>query len=488
MERTKPTRRWEVVRSAADLAHGRERRIIKLHGTVGVSERFVFAEEDYRSYPLHFAAFVNTARQIFIENELCLLGFSGDDQNFLQWSGWVRDHLGESARRIYLVGVLDLRPTRRKFLEFRNIAPIDLGPLVADGTRDEREAAATAQFLHYLANAKSKAAYEWKPADQSAYTFMSKTMEDFQRAAKDADYAASLLDQAARIWRRDREGYPSWLVCPGELRRALYYNSNVVLWQQPTALNKLEPQRRAEILYEIVWRRTTAFELFDPRLDDLLASCANPAQPCGLEKSQQLEIAVTLLRLARQRNNDDAFARWSALLETHVEPGSDLQAQAVYQRCLRARDRLDLGELTLELKRLTGPDPVWKLRRAALHCELGELSEASSLITKVREELLDRQRQDNSSLWVRSRLAWAEWLFGATRPDLSLPPPSPWASEFKQSLCDPETQFKEITEEAAHTLPTGKRKKLRLSLCSKLDTTRILPSLSAFKMEQRLRL
>jgi hypothetical protein len=34
----------------ADLAHGRERRIIKLHGTVGISEHFIFAEEDFRTY------------------------------------------------------------------------------------------------------------------------------------------------------------------------------------------------------------------------------------------------------------------------------------------------------------------------------------------------------------------------------------------------------------------------------------------------------
>ncbi len=91
LERTPSVRHRELVRSTTDLAHGGQGRIIKLHGTVGASEHFIFAEEDYRTYPTRYAAFVNTARQIFIENELCLLGFSGDDPNFLQWSGWVRD-------------------------------------------------------------------------------------------------------------------------------------------------------------------------------------------------------------------------------------------------------------------------------------------------------------------------------------------------------------------------------------------------------------
>jgi len=228
LERTPTNRRRAFVRTTADLAHGSEARIIKLHGTVGVSERFIFAEEDYRTYPTRYAAFVNTARQIFIENELCLLRFSGDDPNFLKWSGWVRDHLGESARRIYLIGVLDLLPPKRKFLESRNIAPIDLGALATVGTRDEREASATAQVLCFLANARPKAAYEWRPADHAAYSFMPKTDQEIQRQFKDIAYASSLLDQAARIWREDRRNYPAWLVCPADVRRKLSSHSNVV--------------------------------------------------------------------------------------------------------------------------------------------------------------------------------------------------------------------------------------------------------------------
>ncbi len=92
---------YETVRTEADLTYARSPRIVKLHGTIGDADPLIFAEEDYRTYPTKYAAFVNFARQVFIENELCLVGFSGDDPNFLQWAGWVRDHLGGSARRIY---------------------------------------------------------------------------------------------------------------------------------------------------------------------------------------------------------------------------------------------------------------------------------------------------------------------------------------------------------------------------------------------------
>jgi hypothetical protein len=121
---------YEVVRTEADLTYAKSPRIVKLHGTIGDPGPLIFAEEDYRTYPAKYAAFVNFARQVFIENELCLVGFSGDDPNFLQWAGWVRDHLGGSARRIYLVGNLRLERATRRYLEAHNIAPIDLAPLV----------------------------------------------------------------------------------------------------------------------------------------------------------------------------------------------------------------------------------------------------------------------------------------------------------------------------------------------------------------------
>jgi hypothetical protein len=73
---------YAVVTKPSDLASAASPRIVHLHGTIGITETFIVAQEDYRTYPERYAAFVNFARQVFIENELCLLGFSGDDPNF----------------------------------------------------------------------------------------------------------------------------------------------------------------------------------------------------------------------------------------------------------------------------------------------------------------------------------------------------------------------------------------------------------------------
>ena len=72
-------------------------RIFKLHGSFPSQFPLIVTEEDYRTYPSEFAPFVNTVQQAMMETVFILIGFSGDDPNFRNWSGWVRDNLGEAA-------------------------------------------------------------------------------------------------------------------------------------------------------------------------------------------------------------------------------------------------------------------------------------------------------------------------------------------------------------------------------------------------------
>jgi hypothetical protein len=126
---TAEERVYDVLRTVEEIPEARAPRIVKLHGSFPAHRPFVFTEEDFRTYPARASAFVNLAQQLAMENTLVLLGFSGDDPNFLFWTGWVRDRLGPKAPLIYLVGVLNLTPAKRKMLEGRNIQPIDLAAL-----------------------------------------------------------------------------------------------------------------------------------------------------------------------------------------------------------------------------------------------------------------------------------------------------------------------------------------------------------------------
>lgn len=111
------SQRYDVVVNKEDLVYSEKPRIVKLHGSFPSEQPFIITEDDYRRYPDDFSPFVNTVRQSLLENTLCLIGFSGDDPNFLQWIGWIHDNLGrENSPQIYLVGLLGLSDSQKNFL------------------------------------------------------------------------------------------------------------------------------------------------------------------------------------------------------------------------------------------------------------------------------------------------------------------------------------------------------------------------------------
>ena len=121
---------YKVVYSQNDLPGSVRPRILKLHGSIGHSENYIITEEDYRTYPTKYTTFVNTVQQSMLETRLCLMGFSGDDPNFLNWLGWLRDNMGENCPKIYLCGLFDnMDPAEIKLLENRSISVVDISSL-----------------------------------------------------------------------------------------------------------------------------------------------------------------------------------------------------------------------------------------------------------------------------------------------------------------------------------------------------------------------
>lgn len=414
LERTENTgdHSYEVVRTEADLTHARSPRIVKLHGTIGDPGPLIFAEEDYRTYPVKHAAFVNLARQVFIENELCLVGFSGDDPNFLQWAGWVRDHLGGNARRIYLVGNLRLERATRKYLEAHNIAPIDFAPIVEKLTPNRQHAAATQIFIDELRKAKPAPRHEWRLTSHNAFPLAKAGVDAHQRVHKDHEFAADLLKKTIPLFKADRANYPGWLVCPAHLRQSIAYTGDAHWLVSKPVLDLLEPKLRADALFEILWRRTIAFVPLDIKLADALTEFVDNT-PVGINPDLRLEFALALMRDARISRDDDGVKRWGAVVEAGGTPDSAIRLAADYQRCLHARDKMDLVSVGTELAKINSEEPIWKLRRAALHSDIGEYTKATRLIKEATADLERRHRLDRNSLSVKSHLAWASWISGA---------------------------------------------------------------------------
>lgn len=452
---------YTVVTKPTDLAWAPSPRIVKLHGTIGVTDRFIAAQEDYRTYPEKFAPFVNFARQVFIENELCLLGFSGDDPNFLQWAGWVRDHLADHARKIYLVGALNLSAARRKHLESISVVPIDMWEAVKhiDG-HDLRHQMATKLFLQAMedegkANIKP---YEWTPSNlhrsQASET-------DWPRTFKEPEYAATLLKAQLNILQKDRETYPGWLVCPPAL-----------LWRLQSQLNDPFPNSKniaalgaddaARLLYEITWRHSVTFESIAPWLAEELFKVADPDKPCSISKRQQLEVALVLLENTRWLDTSDEAGEQAirgsssqaliSILEKHAQYLPDCSAELAYHKALVARDTLDYSAMEIAVENITGEDSVWNLRKASLLAELGRFDEGEELIAKAYGEARENHRRNRYSVHALSRLVWSHWLLNAAQqhkfnqsteklPDFA-------ESKYRQWKCDPWVWIEHIRDKA----------------------------------------
>lgn len=191
-------RRYEPIFNTTDLIQSTKPRIIKLHGSFPSSRPFIITEEDYRTYPKKFAPFVNTVQQSLLENTLCLIGFSGNDPNFLNWIGWIRDNLGEdNSTNIYMIGLLNLTPGQEKLLNKRNIVPIDLNNL--DDFKGNHYKAIT-YFIDYLTKSiKIKNGLNWPENNKDYYysTLNKKKLE---------------ISEVITDWREKRLDYPNWLI------------------------------------------------------------------------------------------------------------------------------------------------------------------------------------------------------------------------------------------------------------------------------------
>ncbi len=261
LERTRPhlepKRHYAVLTTQESVAGSSQPRIVKLHGSFPDHRPFIITEEDYRLYPHDHAPYVNTVQQSMMENAFLLLGFSGDDPNFLRWSGWIRDNLKDNAPKIYLCGLFrDLDESQVALFEQRNIAVVDLQALLEDGSSDMAHEEAIGKLLDYLEEGKPKDFTQW-PYDS----------ERVRSSTPDAPKVS--LSEDLSILQLERTEYPGWIVCPHEIRERLWRKRSLQrrIRELDTTLRPDEVvlEERLAYLRELVWRlERCLYPLYEP--------------------------------------------------------------------------------------------------------------------------------------------------------------------------------------------------------------------------------
>ena len=229
---------YSWVKVAEQLPLVSQPRIVKLHGSFDSTFPLIFTEEDYRTYPTEYAPFVNSVQQAMMETVFFLIGFSGDDPNFLNWSGWVRDNLRDSAPKIYLAGWLQLSTHRRRMLEERGVVPIDLAahPKAPTWPSHLIHEYATEWLIQALERGRPYDQRSWPSQPKHANivpvpieleplppVFINVPKRDLERNYDRnnpfaEDEPVDRVRQIMSIWQHNRKLYPGWLVYPNEHR------------------------------------------------------------------------------------------------------------------------------------------------------------------------------------------------------------------------------------------------------------------------------
>ncbi|OJT24592.1 hypothetical protein BO221_15730 [Archangium sp. Cb G35] len=439
--------KYDLVQTPSDIARAERPRIIKLHGSFPSHRPFIFTAEDYRTYPTRFAPFVNMVQQAIMENVFCMIGFSGNDPNFLQWTGWVRDHLGTSAPKIYLCDVLDLTPAKERLYQSLRVIPVDLGPLVpaTRWTTSMRYRKALEWLLLSLWNGRPLDMSKWptppKPVASSYREYaeppallkppeMPRLVPPPSPPPLGHKLTQDALRQLVESWRSERLAYPGWIVTPEFNRQKLYSETDEWLDQQLSiTLGELPLTEQAETLYEFLWRVRRALvpltpwlakdlsrllERLNPKpeLIDLQGVASKPETPQGGNADKLTEIwvefAFALLNDAWQDQIEDQYALWLKRLEQVVKLHPLWLARWYYAQCWHHLLRLDEKSVRAVLKRW--PEnwglPFWEAKRASVLAELGDAEAA----LRHADTALERVRQGMSSasadLVIRSEEGW----------------------------------------------------------------------------------
>ncbi|MDE2660755.1 MAG: SIR2 family protein [Acidobacteriota bacterium] len=484
-------RTYDPVLCPADLATAVAPRIVKLHGSFPSNRPFVVTEEDYRTYPTRFAPLVNTVQQALMESVFLLVGFSGDDPNFLHWCGWVRDQLGASAPRLYLAGLLGLNRPNRLLLEERGVIPIDLASEFSGAAdRDAGHRQALEWILGSLEAGETQEQRWPLPPTKGASARVAgsplaappsgQPRAEPRPVQGEGKPLTEQIKSAADVWRHNRRVYPDWPILPYSKHGALSRSTRSWIVPMLRGLSALDPPDRLSVVRELIERIELLMDPLTPELaeaatDTLTAADGYLAENDGLpdERTNAIHedraaLMLALLTDARHDLDQARFDDWERPLEGIVQLDTPAFHRLLHERCLWKLWVQDFTGLSERLKdwRTADADPMWSLRKAALLVASGEMDDTQRLAQEAIERAERAWSRDRrvptaarfgwAALW-REALDLGKWWEGLRRGDQSSRPQSDlWvrlALHDADARSDLDAYVREMTQEQQDDSP-----------------------------------
>ena len=372
---------YQVVTNKETLLYKKSPRIIKLHGSFPNIRPYIITEEDFRTYPQKYPEFVNTVRQALMESVFCLIGFSGNDPNFLQWLGWLRDVMGNQASPVYLItyekdihkAQVDL--FKRRGIEIINLATIREGVSYSEGLEI---------VLTYLGDKNEN---KWSPNIGSS---------NFSKPDE--------IIKATERMRHIRKGCPNYLYLPKSILNEFDNAYPFYYWLDKSLLDQLTETQRIQFVYEVVWLYEVSMSpLFSQWLLDEMERIAFTEKENEDDVEYANEIRLSLLTVSRMHGDDAYFERLSAKINEKSLTSAQWH-RYYYEQCLYYLGLLDYKHVRelLDQWDVTGSRISSVLWKALVMSEIGQENETINLLNttnqRFKQTLLTQGIHDESMM------------------------------------------------------------------------------------------
>ena len=405
--RSVASQKYGIVVDQQDLINSNRPRIVKLHGSLSPACRLIVTDEDYRRYPEDHAPFVNTIRQALLENTLCLIGFSGDDRNFLDWIGWIADNLGRrDAPKMYLLGVYRPSDSQKKLLDERNIVCVDLSQYPDIGADDHNKA--FHRLFEYLDSRRrdhNRSLSDYVDSRTRDYNRLRWPHDDHRHTHASDGAMASQISSLVPRWRDQRGSYPGWVIVPDDRRVVLWRSTREWVRKLP-APDSFPGSLDLEFAFELIWRMEKCqCPIFDNQIEfleltlnrylPLAVTDAPTDSSSGLPKEKKLPQSVVrdmcqhlILAVLRYYREEGLQEKWDGTCE-RIEGlvpmmSPDYRARFHYERVLAALFAPDPVDVKRRIEEWPIDDslPFWEAKRAGLLAEIGQLRDAARILER----------------------------------------------------------------------------------------------------------
>lgn len=354
-------------------------RIIKLHGSIPSHKPYIITEEDFRRYPYDNAPFVNTVQQSLLENTFCLVGFSGDDPNFLKWIGWIHDNLGiKNSPKIFLITKQAPSTAKIKNLNGKNIELVVLDDLIGDEefkdfSADDSTTESFRKLFKHIASEVSKRKQQ---------------MNNWPNGLiQHPVYSNGSEEQCYQSLRKIHGLYPGWIIAPfkkyGNISRLL-----TELSEFEFEIEKKEKKFEFEITYEYCWLSSIiARPLFEDDLQWVSAVVhryEKKIKDNQLSKKNDKFYRFILFYMLRSYRINGMGNEWSDIYEKlkslKLEIGE--KDQLIFEDILHNIYQLRFDSIKEKAETIVTDrnQSVWALRKAGFLAMEGSYPEAKSII------------------------------------------------------------------------------------------------------------